>query len=157
MLNVQVASGLKLVLLLFLFIMSGCSTPAVVLNIYSDPLLNQDVHGQSYSVLVVLYQLKSPDQFEKADYKLLLEQNPDALGANLISREEFIVEPDQSYRLEFHRENKSEHFGLVAFFRQVEGEQWKVAKKLDNGLLRPMTTKSDVYLKGNRIYIIGKH
>lgn len=139
------------------FLLGGCSTAAVVLDIQADQSLNQDQHGQNYSVLVRLYQLKSPEQFIKADYQLLLERNPAALGNSLLSLEEFIVEPGQTYHLEFRREDGAEYQGLVAFFRRVEGEQWRVTRALKNGLLKPMTTESDVRLKDNGIYLIGQH
>lgn len=152
------AQGLGVVLaLLFVLFLSGCATPAIVLDIRADESLNQDLQGQSYSVLVRMYQLKSPDLFDKADYRLLLDRNPAALGDSLLSHEEFIVEPGQAYRLQFRREDGAEYQGLVAFFRRVEGEQWRVVRQLENGLIKPMTTQSDVRLKDNRIHIVGKH
>ncbi|MFY0666092.1 MAG: type VI secretion system lipoprotein TssJ [Natronospirillum sp.] len=138
-------------------ILSGCSTPAIVLDIRADQMLNQDQQGYNYSVLVRLYQLKSLEQFGKADYQLLLERNPAALGDSLVSYEEFIVEPGEAYRLEFLREDGAEYQGLVAFFRSVEGEQWRLTGYLQNGLLSPMTTEFDVRLKDSGIYLIGQY
>jgi len=146
-----------LAVLFMTLVISGCSTATIVLDIRADEELNQDQHGNNYSVLVQLYQLKSPEQFVKADYQLLLERNPAALGSSLLSIEEFIVEPGQTYRLEFRREDGALHQGLVAFFRKVEGEQWRTTRALRNGLFRPMTTESEVRFKDNGIYLIGQH
>ncbi|RUO33737.1 type VI secretion system lipoprotein TssJ [Aliidiomarina soli] len=144
-------------ILLFAFFLSGCATPSIVLDIRADETLNPDLHGQSYSVMVRMYQLKTAEEFQQADYQLLLEQGSSVLGTSLLKQEEFIVEPGEHQRLEFLREDGAQYHGVVAFFRRVDGEHWRASGKLKNGLLRPMTTHSELKLKNTQIDLARTH
>lgn len=143
--------------LLFVLFLSGCASPSIVLNIQANESLNQDIGGQSYSVMVRMYQLRTAEEFHQADYQLLLEQNSSILGNSLVSVEEFIVEPGQQQSLEFPRESGADYFGAVAFFRRVDSDHWRVSGKLRNGPMKPATTRAELQLKDNQIHLNRTH
>src|SRR5690348_4420006 len=68
--------------------------PGVIdLTIKAAPDVNPDPDDKPSPILVRVYQLSSPVQFQNADFFLLFEKEKDTLGADLVSREEIAVAP----------------------------------------------------------------
>jgi len=129
--------SLILVLVFASLILAGCAgekrpDPTYVdLMLTASPAVNPDRNGRASPVLVRVYELRSAGTFETADFFVLLEQDQTALGAELVNRWEFQLDPGQTTRLEANFQPSSSALGILAAYRDIEQAQWRAVSPLE--------------------------
>lgn len=115
--------------LLAALLVAGCQDKPVNVrmdgNILAALDINPDNNGRPSPTVVRVYQLKSADAFQKADFFSLFDQEKSLLGENLIAREEMDLRPGE--KREFKRDMKPEtrYVGVVAAFRRINDARWR--------------------------------
>jgi type VI secretion system protein VasD len=117
----------------------GCATPSLNFTLDSTQNLNLGDDQQAYAVLVRFYQLNDISSFENASYESLWKNDSETLGASLISRKELIVEPNTSLTLSLTKAKQASSLGLVAFYRDYDGKQWKTFQAISKSFLKRKT------------------
>jgi type VI secretion system protein VasD len=126
---------LQIVFWFFLIVgLAGCSggpTPIRVKGaLETSPDLNPDFGGRPSPVVLRVYQLRSPDPFQNADFFSLFDNELATLGQNLISRDEFELQPGESRKYKTELDLATKYIGVVAAFRDLENSRWRALTKL---------------------------
>ena len=87
---------------------------------------NPDRTGRPSPVVVRIYQLRTDAAFSAATFSDLFENEDKALGAELISRDEYVLAPQDSRTLNVSIAGETRFLGAVAGFRDILNAQWRV-------------------------------
>jgi len=97
------------------------------LDLVSRASLNANGSGQSLSTVVRIYQLKTPQAFEKLNYAQLQTNDLAALKADVLSTRDVVLRPDSSASISDAMNDAAEYVGVVAFFRgKGKNSTWKL-------------------------------
>lgn len=151
MVRVTRLSGWFFLIFLLASSVSGCASRSVNLNIHASDLLNQDEYGESYSVLLHVYQLRSLNEIEEVGYEGLINAPESSLARSLLDFQELLVEPGNSYVIELNPEKDARFYAIAAFFRGYDSEDWKMQYGFKRSLLFFFRERRDVYLSGHGI------
>ena len=118
----------RALLLLSTVVTLGCGTAAPPLlkgSIKADSGANPDVRGRPSPVVVRIYELKAATAFNAADYFSLFDREQEALGAELVGREEYHVRPGETRPYQRQLQPDTKFIGVAAAFRDLENARWK--------------------------------
>lgn len=87
---------------------------------------NPDAAGRPSPVVLRIYQLKGDAAFSRADFFALLDDDQKALGAELISRDEFVLAPAESRNLDMVISNDARFVAATAGFHDIRNSEWRV-------------------------------
>ena len=110
---------------LFAFGCGTASPPLLRGTIKSDTGANPDVRGRPSPVVVRIYELKSVTAFNTADFFSLFDREQEALGAELVGREEYQLRPGENRPYQRQLQPDTKFIGVVAAFRDLENARWK--------------------------------
>jgi type VI secretion system protein VasD len=107
---------------------AGCGTagpPLAQGSIKADPTTNPDARGRPSPIVVRVYELKATGAFNSADFFSLFEKESEALGGDLVGREEFDLRPAESRPYKRQLQPDTKFIGVVAAFRDLENSRWR--------------------------------
>jgi type VI secretion system protein VasD len=116
---------------------AGCAskpvvtTVAVTLTAGADA--NPDARGRASPLTVRVYALKSPGPFEGADFFSLFEKDQATLGAELVQREEVLLRPGETKKLDFNLPPDAKSIGVMAAFRDLDRARWREVRPVTTG------------------------
>jgi type VI secretion system protein VasD len=87
--------------------------------------VNPDAGGRPSPVVVRVYQLKADAAFSDAEFFALFNDEQKALGAELITRDEFILAPTESRTLDVTLTPETRFVGAIAAFRDIRNAEWR--------------------------------
>jgi type VI secretion system protein VasD len=87
--------------------------------------VNPDSTGRPSPVVVRIYQLKEDVAFRNADFFALYDKEAQTLGADLLAREEFVLAPGDSRKVEFAVQHDTRFIGVAAAFRDIRNARWR--------------------------------
>ena len=90
---------------------------------------NPDDTGRPSPVKVRVYELKDGNAFSEADYFSLNTNDKLVLGADLLAREEFILRPGESKRIERKSHPQTTVLGILAGYRDLNNV-WRLVHVL---------------------------
>lgn len=167
MLNLKGSLAFVCVGLLSLFIVTGCSSSKsrvgsalnldtnLKVNFIVDANINPDENKRPSPVFVRLYELKSPDVFQKADFIDLYEHDTKVLGADYINKQVLKpLSPGLNRTDDFVLKNSATTIGLYVEFSQYRGANYK----LNFPIVEHSISKNEVTIKisGTDISIVKK-
>jgi len=130
-----------------LLAVSGCGTMSTKMNalLVASSDVNADASGKPFPVVVRIYELKSKDSFESADFFAIYDNESGTLGGDLLEREEYELTPDEQILIRRDLNKDTHYIGVLAAYRDIQNAQW----------LKSVEVRS---LRSNRISIqIGKN
>jgi type VI secretion system protein VasD len=86
---------------------------------------NPDRSGRPSPVVVRVYQLRTDAAFNAASFSDLFENEDKALGAELITRDEYVLAPQDSRTIEVAIAGETRFLGAIAGFRDILNAQWR--------------------------------
>jgi type VI secretion system protein VasD len=89
---------------------------------------NPDINGRPSPVVLRVFQLRNDTEFERADFLGLSLHEKDALGASLISVEEFELRPGEHLETRIGMSRDTRYVGAVAEFRDINSGRWRVQR-----------------------------
>lgn len=119
----------------------------VELGITATPGVNPDSAGRASPLLFRVYELKDLAAFDGAGFFALYGKEQETLGGDLVRKEEFMLAPGETKRLEFEADAATRHLAVFAAFRDLETARWRASAVIP----RNRTTVVEVQLKGNEI------
>ena len=120
--------SLLLVCTIILAAACGSSSPPLLQgSIKADPTTNPDARGRPSPIVVRVYELKALGAFNTADFFSLFEKESEALGGELVGREEFDLRPAESRPYKRQLQPDTKFIGVVAAFRDLENSRWRQA------------------------------
>lgn len=128
--------------------LAGCSAPPpppkpvvtqVSMTLTAGPDANPDARLRPSPLTIRVYALKSPGPFESADFFSLFEKDQATLGAEMAQREEVLLRPGESKKLEMTLAADVKVIGVMAAYRDLERARWREVKVLQVGKPLVMT------------------
>lgn len=111
---------------------AGCSSPpkpppptTVDGTIQASAQVNLSVNRRPSPLLLRVYELKTPSAFNSADFMALYQGDQAALAADLVAREEVMLQPGETrpYKKTLGAETK--FIGVFAAYRNLEKATWR--------------------------------
>ncbi len=105
----------------------------LAINIAASAGINPNANNRPSPVVVRLYELKASAQFEAADFLSLFDKDQATLGADIVTRDEFVFAPGEKKAISKPLTADTKFIGVVAAFRDLERARWRaVAAVLPN-------------------------
>lgn len=95
------------------------------INIIASSALNPDARRRPSPVVVRLYELKASALFEASDFVSLYDKDQSVLGADIVSRDEFVFQPGEIKAINKPLAADTKFIGVVAAFRELERARWR--------------------------------
>ena len=120
------------ILLLMVVTVTGCAVANVVVKpwtkLHIDPsrTLNPDLHGRASPVVLRVYELSAWQAFHNSDFFNLYDDAEQLLKGDLLSVQEIVVRPGQSYTHEMHLNPQTRYIGIAAAFRDIQDARWRL-------------------------------
>jgi len=115
-------------------------TKDLSLRVLAGKQLNTTQDGQSLSLVVKIYVLRSSERLASLTYPQITssESEKEALGEELVSVREITVIPGKSYDLVLKVPGEANTIGVVGMFRAPYASRWKLAfdakRSFDSGI-----------------------
>lgn len=103
------------------------------LKIFSSHDLNPDKSGRPSPVVVRLYSLVSPANFENADFVSLYQNEQEILGSDFLRREEKNFQPDEKFEAQLEFNERAGFIGIMAAYQDIEQAKWRLVLPLERG------------------------
>ncbi|MCP3850638.1 MAG: type VI secretion system lipoprotein TssJ [Gammaproteobacteria bacterium] len=103
------------------------------LKVKSSHDLNPDKNGRPSPVVVRLYSLVSPSNFENADFISLYQNEQEILGSDFLRREERNFEPSGQFKAQLEFTEKANFIGIMVAYQDIEQAKWRLVLPLEKG------------------------
>lgn len=123
----------KIGLIYIFFVLVACSsttenTVDFNYSITASADINPDIAGRPSSVIVRIYQLSNKVNFENSSYDALFESNHNALGAEYITLDEYLIDPNSRKEVELKISENAKYIGVVVGYRSTDMVTWRTVK-----------------------------
>ena len=105
--------------------------------------VNPDARGRPSPVVVRFYELKTPANFNAADFFSLFDRDKETLAADMLSRDEFQLMPGDKKQFQRPTQPDTRFVGVVAAFRDLERAQWRAISAVPLQQTTPIVIKLD--------------
>jgi type VI secretion system protein VasD len=109
--------------------------------------INPDPNGSPSSVVVRIYQLRTDGAFNGSDFFALYPQEKEALGADLISRDERVLLPGQQLKLELTLSPEARFVGVLAAFHDYQTSHWRAITEIPQKPLPKKAAKRGIAVR----------
>lgn len=95
-----------------------------------------------------IYELKTATQFASADFMALFDQDRNILANDVVTREEFVMQPGGTKSVNKLLAPETQAIGVIAAFRDLERARWRGVATLAPGKDNTVTINlEDVFVK----------
>jgi type VI secretion system protein VasD len=104
--------------------------PPTVINLQIEPAanLNADIKGNGAPVMLRIYELREQSNFTTADFFALFNNEKATLGADLVRKQELLLQPGESKTLSLNPDEAVQAVGFFAAFRALDTAQWRMVR-----------------------------
>lgn len=118
--------------------------PTVVRGtIQAGAAVNPDARGRPSPVVVKLFELKSVGAFEAADFFSLFDKDREALGADVLRKEELTLRPGERVALDRTLDPDARYLGVVAGYRALDRSRWRASAPISPHRVNPLVVTLD--------------
>jgi type VI secretion system protein VasD len=120
--------GIRILLMAMSIVVIGaCATAPPLLQgtIKAAPSTNPDARGRPSPIVLRVYELRALGAFNNADFFSLFDKEAETLGAELVGREEYTVEPSETRPYQRQLQPDTKFIGVAAAFRDLENSRWR--------------------------------
>jgi type VI secretion system protein VasD len=129
--------GLAALLVVLLAACAGGPKPAVVNGaIEASAMLNPSISQRPSPLLLRFYDLKSDTAFNSADFMGLYQRDQAELGAELLGKDEIVLQPGEKRVLSRTLAPGAKFLGVLAAYRDVDRAQWRAVVAVKPGKQR---------------------
>ena len=86
---------------------------------------NPDANGRPSPIVVRVFQLKTDAAFKGADFFALFDDDQKVLGPELITRDEYVLNPSEKKTIDVVVSRDARFVGALAAFRDIRNAQWR--------------------------------
>lgn len=105
---------------------------------------NPDASGRASPIVVRLFQLKNDGEFATADFFAVYEKEKETLGASLINREEYVLNPGETRKLDLALNPEARFIAALAAYRDIRSSHWRALTKTPEKTLTDLIGKDGV-------------
>ena len=95
--------------------------------------VNPDMEGRPSPVILHVMELNSTEQFNRLDYMGLTQPSGAALGAELLGKNQVVLQPGESKSLPMELNPQTTVIGLVAGYRDIDNAAWRKTVPITQG------------------------
>lgn len=117
--------------------------------IVSSAETNPDRNGVPSPVVVRVYQLRRDVAFNRVEFLELFDDEKKALGADLITSDEFVLAPSERRTLDVVLAPDARFVGALAAFRDYRTAQWRAIVPAPSTTLSVSLERGRVVMSGN--------
>jgi type VI secretion system protein VasD len=104
---------------------------SVEMTLAAGNQLNPNAQRRPSPVVVRVFDLKTPAGFEAANYDGLFERDRETLAAELVQRDEFILNPGEAKKMPDRKlAPETKVLGIAVGFRELERASWRTTVTL---------------------------
>lgn len=139
----------RMLLVLAALVLAGCAGPRLKPPTEADVVLhatagvNPDASGRPSPVVVSIYELRAAGRFTAADFLSLHERANQALAADLVRREEVLLAPGESKRLNLRLQEGSHYLGITGGFQRFGEARWRGLAAIPEGRTSRVVVRVD--------------
>lgn len=126
---------------------AGCSSApkvaSVAGSIQAAADLNPSVSQRPSPLLLRVYELKTAAGFNQADFMALYQSDAATLGADMVSREEFTLQPGETRPYNKQLGPETRFLAVFAGFRNLEKARWRVAVPVEAGRAQKVLIRAE--------------
>jgi type VI secretion system protein VasD len=140
------------------FLMAACASgpPEDVMlkgSMEAVATVNPDGQGRPSPLVIKIYQLKSNDKFELADFFALFDQAEATLGADLLAVEDVMMKPGEIRPYEGAFDPSTRFIGVVAAYRDINQAKWKDVVPMPEREITKFLRRSTLTIKADRLAV----
>ncbi|MEJ8849296.1 type VI secretion system lipoprotein TssJ [Variovorax rhizosphaerae] len=123
--------------------LAGCAKPPppppppvttpMAFTITAGPDANPDVRGRASPITLRVYAFKTTAAFEGADFFTLFEKDTSVLAADTVQREEMLLRPGESKKLQFVLPADAKAWGVMGAYRDLDRARWREVRPVEPG------------------------
>lgn len=135
--------------LILALVLAGCASPPKPLitevegTIKAATNLNPSLSKRPSPLLVRLYELKTASAFNNADFVSLYQRDQTELGADLVAREEFVMNPGETRPIRRVAAPETRFIGVLGVYRDLDRARWRAIVALQPGQKHTLTISAD--------------
>lgn len=107
--------------------------PVLRVNLAAETDANRGPGGRALPIVVRLYELKAQGAFNGADFFSLYDREAEALGGELIAREELTLAPGQTSKIQKTLDPQTRYLGILGAFRDIDRAAWRSLVPIPEG------------------------
>jgi len=116
---------------------------------------NRDDDKIPSPLVIKMYELKSPDMFEKSNFIDIFEQDSEILGADLIDKHRLKhLQPGEERMVRFVLDEKTKYVGLFAEFLMYKGAKYKLVIPIAQ--TNVFSSSAEIKISTNKMAIIER-
>lgn len=131
----QATFGAALAPLFLSLTLASCAKPPppppkptiLQISLSVDLNANPDARGRASPVVARLLELKSLAAFQSTDFFSLFDHEKDALGSELVAKEEFLLQPGDNQRFTRELQPDTRFVAVLAAYRDIERSRWRAS------------------------------
>ncbi|MDQ2778250.1 MAG: type VI secretion system lipoprotein TssJ [Pseudomonadota bacterium] len=130
-------------------VISGCSifggkkATTVEGNVIAAKDLNPSVSQRPSPLTLRIYELKSDTAFNRADFMSLYQSDQASLGADVLVREEFVVQPGETRPYKKTLNPDTRFIAVFGAYRDLERARWRTVVPVQPGKAQTLTVRAD--------------
>lgn len=127
-------------------LLSACAGPpkpaSVTGTIQASAQINPSASKRPSPLLVRVYELKSEAAFNASDFMSLYQRDQAALAADLIAKEEYVLNPGETKTFAKTLAPDTRFLGVVAAYRDIEHAKWRSVVAIQPSQPQKVTVKA---------------
>lgn len=89
--------------------------------------LNPNSDGEPSPVVVRIYELKSAQSFNQAEFFQLYDDDTKTIGADLVAKDEYEIAPGTTKKIKKTTPDETAYLAVLAGFRDVDSASWRAS------------------------------
>lgn len=121
-----------LIISLVLLLASGCASTKrtfgisnIDITLKAEEDVNIDQTGNPTPVVVRFYELREIQDFRKADFNSLYNNEQISVGKHIVKRDEFELKPGDEHEIERVAKRDTRYIGILAAYNDVDNAKWR--------------------------------
>lgn len=107
--------------------------------------VNPDARGAARPIVVRVYTLRADAAFSSADFFALFNDEEKTLGAEMITHDEYVLDPGDEKKVDIAISNETRFVGVIAAFRDIRNAQpWRIVIPAPKGSFTISVERSKV-------------
>ena len=95
--------------------------------------VNPDNQGRPSPIILHILELSSTEQFNRLDYMSLTQPSGAALGADMLGKNQLVLQPGASQAVPMELNPQTTTIGLVAGYRDIDNAGWRTSIPITQG------------------------
>lgn len=112
---------------------------ALDMQITATADVNPDMQGRPSPVILHIMELNSTEQFNRLDYMSLTQPSGAALGAELLGKNQVVLQPGETKALPMELNPMTSGIGLIAGYRDIDNATWRKVIPVTQGSTKGIT------------------